>query len=163
MPLAIGLRSVPIIAMTPLLVLIFGRGLAVTLAISALLTFFTTLVNVVHGLRSTSPQIIELMRSFDASRWMVLRKVMLFSALPALFASARVSAMGAMLGAIVGEWLATGAGLGQVMIIASVKSEYDVLWAAGALLTLVSAAVYAALAALERAVLSRYAPEQVMA
>jgi len=161
MPVAIVLRSVPVIAMTPLLMLLFGRGLLGTTVITGIITFFPTLVNVMQGLRSASPQAIELLTLYHASPWTVVWKVRLPSALPSLFAAARISALGSILGAIVAEWLATGRGLGYLMIIARAQFQFTMLWAAGLLVTLVSVVIYGVISWVEAPVLRRYAPSQV--
>jgi sulfonate transport system permease protein len=158
MPAAIALRSVPVIAMTPLLVLLFGRGLAGTTAITGIITFFPTLVNVIQGLRSAPAPALEVMAVYNASPWAVMWKVRIPSALPSLFASARISALGSILGAIVAEWLATARGLGYLMIIARAQFQFTLLWAAGALVTLVSVMLYGVIALAEAPVLRRYAP-----
>jgi len=160
MPVAIALRSVPVIAMTPLLVLLFGRGLAGTTAITGLITFFPTLVNVLQGLRSASPQAVDVLRLYAASPWTIVWKVRVPGALPAVFASARISALGSILGAIVAEWLATGRGLGYLMIIARAQFQFTMLWAAGILVTIVSVLLYGLLSWAEAPVLRRYAPSQ---
>jgi sulfonate transport system permease protein len=161
MPVAIALRAVPVIAMTPLLVLLFGRGILGTTIIAGVITFFPTLVNVMQGLRSASPQAIELMALYDASPWGIVWKVRLPAALPSLFASARISALGSILGAIVAEWLATGRGLGYLMITARAQFQFSLLWAAGILVTIVSVIIYGTISALEAPVLRRYAPGHV--
>jgi ABC-type nitrate/sulfonate/bicarbonate transport system permease component len=160
MPVAITLRSVPVIAMTPLLVLLFGRGIAGTTAITAIITFFPTLVNVMQGLRSASPQAIEVLRLYAASPWAVVWKVRLPSALPSVFAAARISVLASILGAIVAEWLATGRGLGYLMITARAQFQFTMLWAAGILVTIVSVLLYGMLTWIESPVLRRYAPSQ---
>ena len=160
MPVAIALRSVPVIAMTPLLVLLFGRGIAGTTAITAIITFFPTLVNVMQGLRSASPQAVEVLRLYAASPWTVVWKVRIPSALPSVFAAARISVLGSILGAIVAEWLATGRGLGYLMITARAQFQFTMLWAAGILVTVVSVVLYGALTWVEAPVLRRYAPSQ---
>ncbi|HLJ58800.1 MAG TPA: ABC transporter permease subunit [bacterium] len=161
MPVAIALRSVPVIAMTPLLVLLFGRGLLGTTVITGIITFFPTLVNVLQGLRSASPQAVEVLTLYGAAPWTVVWKVRLPSALPSLFASVRISALGSILGAIVAEWLATGRGLGYLMIISRAQFQFPMLWAAGMLVTVVSVVIYGIISWIEIPVLRRYAPGQV--
>ncbi len=109
-PVAVVLRSVPFVAMTPLIAVALGRGLVSVTVIAGIVTFFPTLVNVVQGLRSAPDDAILLMRAFDASELTTLVKVRLPSALPSLFSSARIAAPGALLGAILAEWLSTGTG-----------------------------------------------------
>jgi ABC-type nitrate/sulfonate/bicarbonate transport system permease component len=156
LPVAVVLRSVPLVALTPLLTLVFGRGLMSTTVISGIVVFFPALVTMTFGLRSTSRQTVDVCRAYGAGSWMVARKVMLPSSVPALFASARVGLAGSLIGALLAEWLATGKGLGQVMISAPNTFDYDSLWAAVAALTAVSLLAYNLVAAIESVVVPRF-------
>ncbi len=155
MPLALVLRSVPLVAMTPLIVLVFGRSTAAVAVISGIVVFFPSLVNIGLGLRSGSKLSADLIRAYGGSRLAFLRKVAVPNALPALFVAARISVPGALIGALLAEWLATGNGIGYRM-------QYDVtafkaadLWASVALVTLVSLALYFAVGLIEAVVLTR--------
>ena len=100
MPVAMTLRSVPLVAMTPLIALIFGRGLMCVTVIAGIVTFFPTLVNVTLALRSTPQASIDLFRAYGAGPVKTLRKVQLPNALPAIFASLRIAAPLALIGAL---------------------------------------------------------------
>jgi ABC-type nitrate/sulfonate/bicarbonate transport system permease component len=154
MPVAIALRSVPLVAMTPLIALIFGRGLWSVTVIAGIVTFFPTLVNVVVGLRSAPSQSIDVVHAYGGNSWTIIRKVALLAALPSLFASARIAAPLALLGAVLAEWLATGKGLGALMLNSTTTSRYDTLWAAVVVITVVSILVYGIIALIESAVLN---------
>jgi sulfonate transport system permease protein len=150
---ALALQSVPLIAVTPVIVLVFGRNLAAIAVIGGLVAFFPTLVNVSLALSRTPQQAIDVMHVYGASRFATLFKVQLPTALPALFASLRLAAPLAMTGAMLAEWLATGQGLGYAMLSASALSDYDGLWARVALATAFSLAVYRLIGVAEQAVL----------
>jgi ABC-type nitrate/sulfonate/bicarbonate transport system permease component len=154
MPVAIALRSVPLVAMTPLIALVFGRGLVSVTVIAGIVTFFPTLVNVVVGLRSAPTQSIDVVHAYGGNAWTIMRKVALLSALPSLFASARIAAPLALLGAVLAEWLATGKGLGALMLNSTTTSRYDTLWAAVVVITVVSILVYTVIAIAESVVLA---------
>jgi len=158
LPVAVVLRSVPLVAMTPLITLVFGRGLMATTVISGLIVFFPALVTMAFGLRSASRQAADLCRAYGAGDLTVARKVMLPSAVPAFFASARVGVPGALIGALLAEWLSTGQGLGYAMLKDSSTFDYDHLWASVAVLTAVSALAYNIIAAVETVALARFAP-----
>ena len=158
MPVAVVLRSVPLVAMTPLIALALGRGIVSVTAIAGIVTFFPTLVNVVNGLRSAPYESILLLRAYHASAWTTLFKVRLPSALPSLFSSARIAAPGAMLGAVLAEWLSTGQGLGFLMLEASTTSEFALLWSGVVLITVASVIIYAVVGLIEVPVLSRFGP-----
>jgi ABC-type nitrate/sulfonate/bicarbonate transport system permease component len=156
MPIAMVLRSVPLVAMTPLIALVFGRGLMAVTVIAGIVTFFPTLVNVTLALRSTPAEAVDLCRAYGASPWATLRKVQVPVALPALFASLRIAAPLALIGALLSEWLATGDGLGYLMQRDMTMFQVDQLWSAVFLVTLYSIVLYTAIGAIERLVLVRF-------
>ncbi len=156
LPLAVLVRSVPLVAMTPVLTLVFGRGIMATTVISGIVVFFPALVTMTFGLRSASRQSADLVRAYGGGTWTVARKVMLPSALPALFASARIAVPGAVIGAMLAEWLATGQGMGYGMLQDANSFNYVDIWASVALLTGVSVILYNLTAIGESAVLARF-------
>ncbi len=155
MPVAIALRSVPLVAMVPILTLVLGQGLLSVTVIAGIVTFFPTLVNVAEALRTAPAMASDLLAAYGASDLDILRKARLPYALPAVFASARIAAPGAMLGAILAEWLGTGQGLGDLMVTSSSTADYSMLWSAVVLITTVSILVYNAVSAVERPVVAR--------
>jgi ABC-type nitrate/sulfonate/bicarbonate transport system permease component len=156
MPIAMVLRSVPLVAMTPLIALIFGRGIVSVTVIAGTVTFFPTLVNVTLALRATPQASIDLCRAYGASQVTTMRKVQLPNALPAIFASLRIAAPLALVGALLAEWLATGHGLGYLMLQAQSLSNYNMLWSTVVLVTAFSLLLYTAISGVEKRVLIRY-------
>ena len=112
MPMATLLRSVPLVTMTPLIVLVFGRGVGGVAVIGGIVVFFPALVTIGHGLRAAPKQAIDVVAVYGGGSRSVLTKVALPGALPYLFAAARLSVPSALVGALVTEWLATGQGIG---------------------------------------------------
>jgi ABC-type nitrate/sulfonate/bicarbonate transport system permease component len=155
MPVAIALRSVPLVAMTPILTLVIGQGVLSVTVIAGIVTFFPTLVNVTQGLRAAPATAFDLFIAYGASDLTILRKARLPYALPAIFASARIAAPGALLGAILAEWLSTGQGLGNLMVTSSSTANYSMLWACVVAITAVSILIYNAVTAIERPVVAR--------
>lgn len=160
-PVAIALRSVPIITTAPLLVLALGRGATGTITIVAVMIFFPTLVACLEGMRQVPGQVLDLFDSYRAGRIKRLIWAQIPSMLPALFASARMAVPAALLAATTTEWLATGKGIGNLMALTATTSNYNMLWSATLVLALVAVAFYLLIEALERRVLSIYASEQV--
>jgi sulfonate transport system permease protein len=152
-PVAVALRAVPIVVVIPLLILALGRGIVAVAVITAIISFFPTLSTVTTALRQTPRSALDLMRSYDGSVRQTLLHVHLPFALPAIFAAARLAAPAAILGATLAEWLATGDGLGNLIARSRSHSDYDMLWSAAAVLTMVSIIVYGLVSALERRVL----------
>ena len=158
MPVAMVVRSVPLVAMTPVLTLVFGRGLLATTVITGLIVFFPALVNMVLGLRSAPAQAADLVRAYGGTSWTTMRKVMIPTALPAFFASARISAPGSLIGALLAEWLATGKGLGYQMLTDFSTFKYNDLWTSVVVVTAASLIVYTLIGVLEAFVLARFGP-----
>lgn len=158
MPLLLVLRTMPLVALTPLIVLIFGRGLFATTVIAGIVVFFPTMVNMIFGLRSAPRAATDLCAAYGAGQLTTLRKVAIPSSLPAFFASARIAVPGAIIGALLAEWLATGKGLGWLMLQAGSTFDYNAVWAAAVIITTVSVVVYAFVGIIEAAVLARYGP-----
>jgi len=160
MPIALALRSVPIVALIPLLAYIFGRGAMGSMVIITIIVWFPTLVLVTSGLRSVSAQSIDLMAAYDASPLTTLWKVRMPSAVPALFASAKIGVPLAVLGSLLNGWLSSGTGLGSLMVLSTTSSQYSRLWAAVALVTVSSVLVVAVIDAFESIAVGRYAPDR---
>ena len=159
MPVAMALRSVPLVAMTPLIILVFDRGLVGVTVISGIVTFFPTLVNVALALRSVPSSSVDLMSAYGSTRSRTLLRVQLPYSLPALFASIRIAAPLAVIGAYLAEYLATGQGLGYLMLTANFASDYDQMWAAVAIITFGAVLLYQIISAIEQVVLTRFAAD----
>lgn len=110
LPVAMLLRSVPLVALTPIIVLVFGRGLAGVAVLAAIVVFFPALVMIMAGLRSAPRQALELVTAFGGSRWTGLRMVAVPAALPSVFAAARISVPGALIGRCSGSGWAAAPG-----------------------------------------------------
>ena len=161
MPIALALRSVPIVAMVPLLAYIFGRELVGSLVIVSIIVWFPALVLVSSGLRSVRPEALDLLRAYDAGPLTQLVKVRLPSAIPSLVASAKVCAPLAILGSLLNGWLSTGTGLGALMSLSTITAEFAKLWAAVVIVTVVSVLFAAVVTALEQVTLARWAPDRL--
>lgn len=161
MPLAVALRSIPIVTTAPLIVLALGRGATGTITIVAVMTFFPTFVAALAGIRQVPAQVQDVFASYAATPRQRLFHAQLPAMVPAAFAAARMAVPAAILAATTTEWLATGIGMGTLMAISASTSDYNMLWSCVIVLALVASLGYAAVAALETRVLARLAPEQL--
>ncbi|MGI9423974.1 MAG: ABC transporter permease [Hyphomicrobiaceae bacterium] len=128
-PIAVFINTIPILAIAPVLVLIFGADLKAKIVIVALICFFPTLVNMVRGLQSVSPQALELARILSASKAEVFWKIRLPSSLPFLFSALKIAATTSVIGAIVGEWVGPNVGLGTLILDATYNYRSPLLYA----------------------------------
>jgi sulfonate transport system permease protein len=140
-PVAVAMRSIPIIAMTPLIALVFGRDLAAVTVIVGLVTFFPTFVAVTTAMRDAPAQACDLVTVYGGSALRELVGVRLPFALPALFAASKIALPAALSGALLAEWLATGEGLGSLMLRATASSRFALVWSASTVI--VAASVFA--------------------
>jgi NitT/TauT family transport system permease protein len=115
-PYIVGFQSLPKVALAPLMVVWFGFGIEGKVFITAVMTFFPVLVNVIAGYQSVEPDRIELARSCNASEWQLLSKIIIPSCLPFLFAGLGVASVLSIIGAVVGEFVGASAGLGMLLM-----------------------------------------------
>ena len=162
LPIAIALRSIPIVTTAPLIVLALGRGAAGMVTIVAIMIFFPTLVACLQGMRQAPAEVLDIFDSYAASRWQRLKLAQVPAMLPAFFAAARMAVPAAFLAVTTAEWLGTGTGIGGLMAMTASTSAYGMLWSGVAALSLLACAAYVAVEFIERAVLSRYASEQIV-
>ncbi len=129
MPYAIFFQTVPIIALAPVLVIWFGFGIPTVVASAFIVSLFPIIANSVLGLRSVDADLESLFRLYRSSRWNTLIRLRLPSALPQILAGLRISSGLAVIGAVVGEFIA-GGGLGEVIDAARTQQRLDKVFAA---------------------------------
>jgi NitT/TauT family transport system permease protein len=129
-PYAIALKSTPLIAIAPLLVLWFGNGMFSKIVMSALVAFFPVLVNAVAGLTRVDQEALDLMRSLSATRLQTLRLIRIPHSLPYLLAGMKVASSLAVVGAIIGEFTGASRGIGYLINTSSYYLETPLMFAA---------------------------------
>jgi NitT/TauT family transport system permease protein len=132
--LLVALNSLPKVALAPLFVIWMGTGVEPKIAIAVMLAIFSIVVDMVLGLRSIDPDILAMAYVSRARPIAVLWKIRLPNALPTLFAGMKVGVSFALVGAIVGEFVAGSDGLGTVILIA--EGQFDTTRVFGALVML---------------------------
>ncbi|UIN32280.1 ABC transporter permease [Microbacterium binotii] len=155
MPVAMLLRSVPLIAMAPVIIMIFGRDIATVAVIGGIVVLFPALVNISFGLKSASAQMNDLVEVYGGGSWAKLRKIAMPSSLPAFFAAVRISVPGAITGALLAEWLAVGGGIGGSIAGYIPQAQFSALWTSVVLVTIVSLVLYNVIQIVENVVLAR--------
>ena len=153
-PLIVASQTVPIIVVAPILVVWFGYGIGPKLAIIALICFFPITVNTLDGLRSVDPEAKKMMRSLDASRLGIFRRLEAPTALPYVFSGAKIAVAVAVIGAVFGEWSGSSAGLGYLMQLDNNGLQTARMFASVTILSAFAIALFALLALAERRVVS---------
>ncbi|MER5453543.1 ABC transporter permease [Micromonospora sp. NPDC002389] len=149
-PLLVAVNAVPKITLGPLLVVALGWGQKPILTMVFLLCFFPIVLSTATGLTTTSAELAELVRSWNASRWQAFRKVRFPAALPQIFVGLKVAMPLAAIGAVIGEFQAGEGGLGFVIQQYAGIGDTATAWAAIILVALVSILLYAVLVLVER-------------
>jgi putative hydroxymethylpyrimidine transport system permease protein len=142
MPVLLLSQAVPVFALAPLLVLWLGFGIASKVAMAALVIFFPVMSAFHDGLRRVPPGWLDLAHSMDAPSWRVLLLVRVPAALPGLGSGLRVAAAWAPIGAVIGEWVGASSGLGTIMLNANARVRTDVMFAALAVLSAMTIAIW---------------------
>ena len=143
-------QTVPIIVIAPILVVWFGFGITPKLLIIALICFFPITVNTLDGLRSVDADSVKLMRTLDAGRGTIMRRLELPAALPFLISGAKIAVAVAVIGAVFGEWSGSDAGLGHLMLESSAQLLTARLFAAVVVLSVFAVGLFALLTLVER-------------
>jgi ABC-type nitrate/sulfonate/bicarbonate transport system permease component len=152
-PVVIASQTVPVLALAPLLLIVFGFTVLPKLIIVALVCFFPITVNLVDGLKSVDPDLIAMMRTLGAGPVRLFRDVELPSALPYLFSGAKVAVTFSVIGALFGEWVGSSEGLGYLMTRQRAEFDTSGLFAAMAVLTVIGVGLFFVVALLERLLL----------
>jgi len=153
-PLVVASQTIPIVVIAPILVVWFGFGIGPKLALVALICFFPITVNALDGLRSADPEAIKLMRSLDASRWQIFRRVEAPTALPSVFTGTKIAAVLAPIGAVFGEWVGANSGLGHLILTDNAHLEVARQFATVVVLSALALALIGLVALAERRVVT---------
>ena len=149
-PLITISQTIPTVAIAPLLVLWFGYDLLPKVLLVVLTTFFPITVALASGFRSVDPDVVDLMRTMNASRWQVFWYAKLPAAAGQFFAGLRISATYAVVGAVVAEWLGGFSGLGVYMTRVRKSYSYDKMFAVILLISALSLALMGLVSLLQR-------------
>ena len=154
-PLGTGMSTIPIIAFAPIMINWFGfESQLPRITIVALMTFFPVMVNTIRGLTEVEPAALELMDSYAASPFQVLRKVRIPNALPYWFTALRIAATLSVIGAVVGEFFGGPLySLGIYVTNQTGSFKYPNAWAAIVIACVLGIGLYLIAVLLERLVL----------
>lgn len=149
-PFAITLRSVPVVAVAPIITLIIGRGFWTGVTVVVIASFFPILVTSLRGFLSVRTGHVELMHLYAASRWQTLYILRFPFAFPYIFSGLRTAAPIAVLGAMLSEWLTGNLGLGYLILDSAALRELELLWAAIMVSMMLGLVIFWATASAER-------------
>jgi len=149
-PLLVGFNSVPKVAIVPVLVIWFGIGTVPAIITAFLISFFPIVVNVATGLATLEPELQDVLRSLGASKREIFQKIGIPRSLPYFFASLKVAATLAFVGAVISETVAANRGIGYLMLSASSRFDVPLVFAGLVVVAVMGVLLFAAFAVIER-------------
>lgn len=159
MPFLVAINAAPKVAFAPIFVAWLGFGISAKVALAAFIAFFPLLIDTVAGLASVDPERAKLFRSIRAPRLQTFWRLQLPSALPFIFAGLKTAAVLSVVGAVVGEFLGGGSGIGELIRIAGSQLAIDRVFAFVIILSVAGYAFFWLIAWLERRVVFWRSPE----
>lgn len=156
LPTLVAVNSAPKVVFAPILVIWLGLGLWSKVGMAFLLCFFPIVINAAQGLREVDPELIDLYRLMQAGQWTTLRRVRFPNSIPYILSALKIALPLAIIGAVIGEFVAARAGIGYQVMLAYSNSDTELVFAAVLLLTLASVLAFQLLVWTESRMLSRY-------
>ncbi len=141
-PYLLALQIAPKVAFAPLFVMWLGYTVYPKILVAILIVFFPVMVNVLTAIRTVDPDLINLARSFSASRWQIFRMIEYPTSMAALFAGLRIAATLAVIGVVVGEMVGGNKGLGYLLVFGEGQGNTAMVFVTIIMLTLIGIAAY---------------------
>jgi NitT/TauT family transport system permease protein len=154
-PFLVAFQAIPKVALAPILVVWFGFGMTSKIMLGFITAMFPIVINTVIGMNQTPPELIHLMRSLGASPMQVFLKIRLFTAAPYIFGGFKIGITLAVVGAVVGEFIAANRGLGYMLLVANNSFDTPLLFSIVVLLSLMSIGLFYLIELIEALVLPR--------
>ncbi len=152
-PYILGLQIAPKVAFAPLFVMWFGFTVYPKILVAVLIVFFPIMVNVLGAIRTVDADLINLARSFSATRWQIFRMIEFQAAMPPLFSGLRIAATLAVIGVVVGEFVGGNQGLGYLLVYGEGSGDTAVVFVTIIMLTIIGIVAYGGVVLAERRVL----------
>ena len=150
MPFLVFVNTLPKVAVAPLFLLWLGYGILPNMLIGALIGFFPVVINTAVGLSQIDDDMLDLGRVFNAPKWKVFAKIRIPNAYPYILSALKVTATSAVVGAIVGEFVASQSGLGYVIITSQSSMNTPLAFGALVWISILGLVLYGAVAAMSR-------------
>ena len=150
MPFLVFVNTLPKVAVAPLFLIWLGYGILPNMLIGALIGFFPVVINTAVGLTQIDEEMIDLGRVFNAPKWKVFVKIRVPNAYPYILSALKITATAAVVGAIVGEFVASQSGLGYVIITSQSSMNTPVAFAALVWISILGLLLFGAVAGLSR-------------
>lgn len=157
-PYILALQIAPKVAFAPLFVMWLGFTVYPKILVAILIVFFPVMINVLTAVRTVDPDMVNLARSFSASRWQIFRMIELPATMPPFFAGLRIASTLAVIGVVVGELVGGNKGLGYLLVFGEGQGNTAMVFVSIIFLTAIGIAAYALVVLAEHRVL-HYLPK----
>ena len=162
LPLFIFINSLPIIAIAPIILLWFGYGIFTNVLIAFLVSFFPVVINSATGLNEVEEELLDLVRYLHASKWQVFAKIQFPNSLPYIFTGLKICSTMCVVGALVGEFIASDKGLGYIIINSQFTMDTPPIFAALILVSLIGVVLFGLVAVFEKILMPWHRSETVL-
>lgn len=162
LPLFIFINSLPIIAVAPIILLWFGYGIFTNVLIAFLVSFFPIVINTARGLNEVEEELLDLVRYLHASKWQVFRKIQFPNALPYIFTGLKICSTMCVVGAIVGEFIASDSGLGYIIINSQFTMDTPPIFASLILVSLIGVGLFGLVSGFEKILMPWHRSEMIL-
>ena len=150
LPFLVFVNTLPKIAVAPLFLVWFGYGILPNILIVILISFFPMVINTATGLVAVEEDLLDLVSYLHATKWQKLRLVQLPNSLPYVFSGLKITSTTAVVGAIVGEFIASDKGLGSVIISSQTTLSTPAIFGSLILITIIGMGLFWGVEVLER-------------
>lgn len=150
LPVFIFINSLPIIAIAPIILLWFGYGIMTNVLIAFLISFLPVVINTTAGLNDVDEDLFDLVRYLHASRWQIFLKIQFPNSLPYLFTGLKICSTMCVVGAIVGEFIASDRGLGYIIINSQYTMDTPPIFASLILVSVIGGVLFGIVALCEK-------------
>lgn len=151
-PVAMVAQNMPLVALVPFIVLVFGRGVTASVFMAVLVVFFPAYVLLTQGFSAVPKAASDLVSVYGGGRFKRLVYIVVPYSISYLFAAAKLVAPQALLGVMIAEWLLSGVGLGNLLNVSRAGLDYEMVWAGAVVSIIISVVVYEFVGVLERRV-----------
>lgn len=158
-PYVLALNAVPKVAIAPILIALLGIGTTSKVVISASMVFFLMFYSVFVGIKTMNIEFTYLVRLMGGSRWAVIRYVVIPSLMPNILGGMKASVVFAVIGAVVGEYIAADGGLGHFVLVAAGIFDMNEIWAGTIMLMAMVLVISSLIGVLERRLLRWLPPK----
>jgi len=155
-PLLIATQTIPVITISPLLLVWFGPNIFSKIIIVAIISFFPIIVNFLDGLKSADSEMIMMAKQFGASKIQIFYKIQLPYSFPYLISGLKIASVSSVIGAVVGEWVGASGGLGWLIKTSSPQFMTERVFASIFVLSLLAVSLFSIFYLIERLVFKKY-------